>query len=119
MFAPNTLLQDRYLILGLIAQGGMGAVYEATDQRLGSRVALKETLFSDPLLRRAFEREARLLANLRHSALPRVTDHFAEGDGEFLVMEFIEGDDLDALLKKNGGAFLLADVLQWSDQLLD
>src|SRR5439155_25305885 len=83
------------------------------------RVALKETLFSDPLLRRAFEREARLLANLRHSALPRVTDHFAEGDGEFLVMEFIEGDDLDALLKKNGGAFLLADVLQWSDQLLD
>src|SRR5262249_2800455 len=102
MFAPNTLLQNRYLIVRLIAQGGMGAVYEAEDQRLGNTVALKEALFKDPLLRKAFEREARLLANLRHPSLPKVTDHFTEGDGEFLIMEYIPGDDLETLLERKG-----------------
>ncbi len=89
MLTPNTILQNRYLIQRQLGQGGMGAVYLATDQRFGSTVALKETFFSDESLRRAFEREARLLNNLRHAALPVVIDHFAEGDGQFLVMQFI------------------------------
>ena len=57
-------------------------------------MALKETLFADERLRKQFEREARLLARLHHPALPRVSDHFSEGDGQFLVMQFIPGDDL-------------------------
>src|ERR671917_2608486 len=104
MIAPNTLLQNRYLVLEQIGQGGMGAVYIATDQRFGSTVALKETFFTDPALRRAFEREARLLNRLRHPALPRVSDHFLESEGQFLVMEYIPGEDLSQMLKARNGA---------------
>ncbi|HEV2863352.1 MAG TPA: protein kinase [Pyrinomonadaceae bacterium] len=119
MISPGTLLQHRYLVERQIGQGGMGAVYVATDQRFGSTVALKETFFDDPSLRRAFEREARLLNRLRHPALPRVSDHFNESDGQFLVMEYIEGSDLSDMLKERGRAFPSADVLAWADQLLD
>jgi serine/threonine protein kinase len=119
MIAPNTLLQNRYLVLEQIGQGGMGAVYIATDQRFGSTVALKETFFTDPGLRKAFEREARLLNHLRHPALPRVSDHFAEEEGQFLVMEYIAGNDLAEMLRERGSAFPLSEVLKWADQLLD
>ncbi|MEI7768672.1 MAG: serine/threonine-protein kinase [Chloroflexales bacterium] len=117
--APNDLLQSRYRVQALIAQGGMGAVYRAVDERLGNTVALKQTLMSDPLLRAAFEREARLLAGLHHPALPVVSDHFTEGDGEFLVMQFIPGDDLAMLLRNRGDPFPLDEVLPWADRLLD
>jgi serine/threonine protein kinase len=97
----------------------MGAVYEATDLRLTRTVALKETLVETDELRRAFEREARLLANLRHPALPKVLDHFSEGTGLFLVMEFIPGDDLGVMLEQGGRSFAPTEVLRWGDQLLD
>ena len=119
MIAPGTLLQNRYLVERQIGQGGMGAVFVATDQRFGSRVALKETFFTDGNLRRAFEREARLLNRLRHAALPRVSDHFDEDEGQFLVMEYIPGEDLSEMLKRQGGPFPARDVLAWADQLLD
>ncbi len=119
MIAPNTLLQNRYLVLNQIGQGGMGAVYIATDERFGSTVALKETFFTEAGLRKAFEREARLLNHLRHPALPRVSDHFVEDEGQFLVMEYIAGDDLAEKLRERGGAFTLSEVLNWADQLLD
>ncbi|EFO79977.1 protein kinase [Oscillochloris trichoides DG-6] len=117
--APNDLLQGRYRIQTLIAQGGMGAVYRAVDERLGNTVALKQTLMSDPALRTAFEREARLLANLHHPALPVVSDHFIEGSGQFLVMQYIPGDDLATLLAARSGPFPLAEVTPWADRLLD
>jgi serine/threonine protein kinase len=97
----------------------MGAVYEAQDCRLGTTVALKQTLFSDEELSRAFEREARLLASLSHPALPRVSDHFVEGGGQFLVMEFIPGDDLAGQLKLRERPFECDQVLDWAYQLLD
>src|SRR5205085_1534514 len=104
MIAPNTLLQNRYLVVNEIGQGGMGAVYIATDQRFGSTVALNETFFTDASMRKAFEREARLLNHLRHGALPKVIDHFTEDEGQFLVMEFISGDDLAEMLKERDSA---------------
>src|SRR5688572_25295456 len=97
----------------------MGAVYEAIDKRLDTTVALKETLFSDERLRKQFEREARLLARLHHPALPRVSDHFSEGDGQFLVMQFIPGDDLSEMMTRKRGPFPSDQVLTWADQLLD
>jgi formylglycine-generating enzyme required for sulfatase activity len=118
MLSPGSVLQNRYRIVRLLAQGGMGAVYLAKDERLGSDVALKETFFDDESLRRAFEREARLLASLRHAALPKVSDHFNEDKGQFLVMEYIPGDDLMEMLKQRGSAFSVDEVLEWADQLL-
>ena len=119
MLTPETVLQGRYRIVHQLGQGGMGAVYEAIDQRLDTTVALKETLFADERLRKQFEREARLLARLHHPALPRVSDHFSEGDGQFLVMQFIPGDDLSEMMTRKHGPFPANQVLTWADQLLD
>ncbi len=118
--APNTLLQNRYLVVHLIGKGGMGDVYLAVDQRLGSAVALKRTFFSDDeMLGNAFEREAKTLARLRHPVLTKVSDHFSENDVQFLVMEHISGDDLAKRLEAAQKPFPLSWVLFWADQLLD
>ncbi|HKV33500.1 MAG TPA: protein kinase [Pyrinomonadaceae bacterium] len=119
MLSPETILQGRYRVIRQLGQGGMGAVYDAIDQRLDTTVALKETLFTDERLRKQFEREARLLARLHHPALPRVSDHFSEGDGQFLVMQFIPGDDLSEMMNRKRGPFPADQVLTWADQLLD
>ena len=120
MLTPGTILQGRYRVVRQLARGGMGTVYEALDERLDSTVALKETSFDDEELRRQFEREARLLARLSHPALPRVSDHFNEGGGQFLVMQFVPGKDLDEMRRaREGGSFPPAQVLEWADQLLD
>lgn len=118
--AQNTLIQNRYLIVQLIGKGGMGEVYLAVDQRLGSAVAIKRTFFAgDETLGNAFEREARVLARLRHPVLPKVSDHFIENDQQFLVMEHISGDDLAKRLELLGKPFPLSWVMFWADQLLD
>jgi serine/threonine protein kinase len=118
--APNTLLQNRYLIVHLIGKGGMGEVYLAVDQRLGSAVALKRTFFSDDeQLGNAFEREARTLARLRHNVLPKVSDHFTEEGNQYLIMEHISGEDLSKRLEASKKPFPLNWVLFWADQLLD
>ncbi|MFS8085711.1 MAG: serine/threonine-protein kinase, partial [Acidobacteriota bacterium] len=119
MLSPDTILQARYRIVRQLGQGGMGAVYEAVDERLDTIVALKETLFTDERLRKQFEREARLLARMHHPALPRVSDHFNEGDGQFLVMQYIAGDDLFAMLANRKAPFPQEEVLLWADQLCD
>jgi hypothetical protein len=119
MLPQNAILQERYQILEPIGRGGMGAVYKALDLRLRAVVALKQTLLTGEVVRRAFEREAQLLAGLRHPALPKVSDHFTEAAGQFLVMEFIGGADLGKLMSQRAGPFPTADVLHWADVLLD
>ena len=118
MIEKGKLLQQRYRIDKQIGQGGMGAVYIATDERFGSTVAIKETLFMDDNYRKAIDREARLLNSLKHAALPRVSDHFLEENVQFLVMEYIPGEDLSHMLE-SGTSFELDRVLKWADQLLD
>ena len=115
----DTIVQGRYRIVRKLGRGGMGAVYEAVDQRLGITVALKETLSAEPSLRKQFEHEARLLASLQHPALPRVTDHFVEGNRAFLVMQFIAGTDLARIIAHQPGPFPRDQVIAWADQLLD
>ncbi len=119
MIEDGKFLQQRYRIQKQIGQGGMGAVYVATDERFGSTVAIKQTLCMDDNYRKAIEREARLLNSLRHNALPRVSDHFVEDDGQFLVMEFIPGEDLYCILEETGKPFDSETVIGWADQLLD
>jgi WD40 repeat protein/serine/threonine protein kinase len=120
MLQRNYFLHNRYRIIRPLGKGGFGQVYEALDDKLDCIVAIKERLanLSAEKLRRAFEREAKLLANLRHPALPKVSDHFFAGDGQYLVMEFIEGDDLATLLRKRRRPFTIWDVLPWADEIL-
>ncbi len=117
--SPNSLLQERYRIVRLLGRGGMGAVYEAVDERLGITIALKETLSTDASTRKQFEHEARLLAGMQHPALPRVSDHFVEGHRAFLVMQFIGGVDLAKIIAQQPGPFPRDQVIAWADQLLD
>src|SRR6059058_209719 len=116
---PGTTLQGRYSIVRRLGKGGMGAVYEAIDQRLNTTVALKETFSADEQLRRQFAQEAHLLALLHHPALPRVSDYFTEGNRAFLVMQFISGADLAEIISQQPGPFPRAIVIAWADQLLD
>jgi serine/threonine protein kinase len=119
MIQPGTLLQNRYRVTKQIGKGGMGEVYAATDERFQNTVAIKRNFFDDPEMQKAFGREARLLNHLRHNALPKVSDHFTEDGGHFLVMEFIEGSDFAELMKQRKVPFPLTDVLRWADELLD
>ncbi|MCB1024597.1 MAG: serine/threonine protein kinase, partial [Acidobacteria bacterium] len=118
--APNTTLQNRYQINRLIGKGGMGEVYLAVDTRLGHSVALKRTTVGDDaVLGEAFEQEARTLASLRHPVLPKVSDHFIESGEQFLVMDYIEGEDLSKRLRNTKKPFPLNWVMFWADQLLE
>ncbi len=94
LLEPGSILNNRYRIEGRLGKGGMGAVFLAYDQTLDIKVALKENLNQGPESERQFRREAKLLASLRHPNLPRVTDHFILRDRQYLVMDFIEGEDL-------------------------
>ena len=99
----STLLHKRYRIVETLGQGGMGAVYSAMDESLGMVVAVKENLFTTDEYARQFRLEAIILANLRHPNLPRVSDHFTiEDQGQYLVMDFIDGEDLRERMEREG-----------------
>ncbi len=122
MLKPGTVLQDRYVIVDMLAEGGMGEVYRAEYTNLRGRyVAVKASKIdsSNEMLRRQFEKEAVLLFDLKHGALPKVFDLFADERGQFLVMEFIDGRDLAKVLEDRGGPIDLATAMHWADQLLD
>ncbi|MFZ5916581.1 MAG: serine/threonine-protein kinase [Chloroflexota bacterium] len=126
----GTILRERYQIVALIGQGGMGAVYEAHDLRLpGRRCAVKKTHLP-PLLsaaavaqaRRQFEQEARTLARLDHPNLPKVSDFFSDDDSDYLVMDFVPGRDLHQIVQEAArqGRFLDETlVADWARQLCE
>jgi len=118
------ILQGRYRIVSMLGQGGMGAVYRAWDMRLDVVMALKEMVPQPGLdpqtldeLRNQFQQEAVVLARLHHPNLVRVTDFFEEGPNVYLVMDFVEGESLDHLIKQEG-ALPEAQVTEWAEQLL-
>jgi serine/threonine protein kinase len=119
LLAPDTILQSRYRVVRQLGMGGMGAVYEAIDLRLGHTVALKQTLTNDEEQWKQFEHEARLMAWLNHPVLPRVSDYFTEGHRAFFVMQFVAGSDLAAILAQQPGPLPRNAVVAWADQLLD
>ena len=119
LLSDETILQSRYRIVRQLGKGGMGAVYEAIDLRLGHMVALKQALTGDQELWKQFEREARMMAQLNHPGLPRVSDYFTEGNRAFFVMQFIEGADLADIVAQQPGPFPREAVIAWADQLLD
>lgn len=127
---PNTLLQSRYKIIGVLGMGGMSTVYKARDLRFANVTrlcAVKEMVnrASDPQIREMaiqnFEREANILATTNHPAMPQIYDFFTERDRHYLVMELIDGWDLEThLAELSTGEFLdLPQVVDWALQLCD
>ena len=117
---PGQILQSRYRVIALLAQGGFGAVYQGWDDNLGKHIAIKENLDTSPEVQRQFQHEALILSNLSHPNLPHVTDHFfIVGLGQYLVMDFVEGDDLQTMLNRVQHPLPEAQVLAWIDQVCD
>jgi serine/threonine protein kinase len=120
MVRTGTVLNGRYEIVRLIAEGGMGAVYEGRDLKFGGGpVAIKRCLMTGEAMQRAFVREAELLANLSHPNVAKARDLFAGPDGQYLVMEFIPGSDLEQILSDRCAPVSTEIALKWMDQALD
>lgn len=124
----GTTLVKRYHIQEVIGVGGMGSVYRARDlhfPNVTKLVAVKEmiNMAPDPLVRQTivqnFEREANLLATLNHPSIPRIYDYFSEDDRSYLVLEFIHGKDLEAIINDTNGFLPEEQVLGWAIQLCD
>ncbi len=115
--AAKRVLQNRYRIEEQLGRGGFGAVYRAWDMNLSRLCAVKENLAITPEAQRQFMREATLLANLSHSNLPRVIDHFIiPGEGQYLVMDFIEGEDLASVLTEKE-IIAVDQAIEWVTQV--
>ena len=116
---PGSIIEGRYRVERLMGQGGMGAVYQAWDQRLAQWVALKENALTASEAQTQFEQEARVLARLRHPNLPRVIDHFVTAAGvQYLVMDYIDGPNLAELVRARGRQ-APADIAGWLGQVCD
>jgi outer membrane protein assembly factor BamB/tRNA A-37 threonylcarbamoyl transferase component Bud32 len=124
----GAVLQGRYEIIRTVALGGMGTVYQARDKRftkVARLCAVKEMINSapDPQLRelsiKNFEREANILATLNHPAIPKIFDCFSEGNRSYLVLEFIEGRNLESLLQHTASFLSEEKVISWAIQICD
>ncbi len=114
------IINNRFRIVKLLGQGGYGAVYRAWDLNLNGPCALKENTETTLEAEEQFAREASILANLQHSNLPRVRDHFIlQGQGQYLVMDFIEGEDLQDRLLRTHTPLPEVQALEWIGQVAD
>ncbi|HSB90197.1 MAG TPA: serine/threonine-protein kinase [Anaerolineales bacterium] len=127
---PGTLLRERYAVRQIIGRGGMGSIYLAEDARLPGRLCALKEVEQDPELpeatrlqgREQFYQEASVLARLDHPNLPKVSDYFSEGARDYLVMDFVPGDDLKTLMdraRRDGHFLAVRDVVDWTGQILD
>jgi serine/threonine protein kinase/outer membrane protein assembly factor BamB len=124
----GAVLQSRYEIIKVLGVGGMGAVYLAQDLRFTGvtrMCAVKEMISTtpDPHVRRlavqSFEREANLLVRLNHPGIPKIYDFFTESVRSYLVMEYVEGEDLEDVLDKTEGMLKTETVVDWAFQICD
>ena len=105
-FQPKTIQNGRYELKKELGAGGMGRIYLAVDHKMEAKVVVKEML---PLaatpeekayFEKRFREEAKLLFTLKHEGLPRVTDYFEESGNLYIIMEFIEGKDLETFIEQ-------------------
>jgi serine/threonine-protein kinase len=114
------VLNNRYRIVKLLGQGGFGAVYRAWDMNMECPRAVKENLDTTSEGQKQFKTEAKILGQLTHQNLPKVIDHFIiPGQGQYLVMEYVEGEDMQEMLDKQGGPLPESQVINWIEQVCD
>ncbi|MCE1246337.1 MAG: serine/threonine protein kinase [Firmicutes bacterium] len=124
------LLNNRYKIIGEVKSGAMGCVYEAQDVNLNVTIALKKLIVSEDCdefeeAKRAFQREAAILSRLDHPGLPQVTDFFTDTDPEtghsacWLVMSYIDGEDMETMLKRNAPPYSKKWVVRFALSILN
>ncbi|HCS40776.1 MAG TPA: hypothetical protein DIW44_14495 [Anaerolineaceae bacterium] len=113
---PGMLLKSRYKVVEQLGKGGMGEVYLAMDESLDTKVAVKANHNLSQHTSAQFIREARLLASLKHANLPRVIDYFTENDSQYLVMDFIPGENLKELVESKK-QFTFEQIKKWATQL--
>ena len=114
-----TVLNNRYRLIKVLGCGGMGAVYLAEDLRLyGRNVAVKENFDTSSEGQKQFEVETKILATLSHPNLPRVIDYFVSGGKQYVVMDYIPGEDLQSIIERNGPQ-KLDEALKWFWQVCD
>jgi len=123
---PHFVLQNRYEVVGHLGQGGMGSVYIAKDHRLSNRQCVVKKLRDDffreedkEKARAFFEREADVLAQLKHPNIVHIVDYFKENEDYYLVMEYVEGKNLHQMLSERGEPFEEEQVLQWASQITE
>jgi tRNA A-37 threonylcarbamoyl transferase component Bud32 len=112
---PPTFGGDRYAVARVLGEGGQATSYQAVDKREGRLVVVKRFRVRGAKSWKEVElaeREAKVLATVKHAALPRYVDHFEERGELFLVTEFIEGESLEAI-RKRGGRLAVDDVVRF------
>lgn len=111
---------QHYRVIGRLGEGGMGVVWLAEDTRLGRQVALKvlsKALSDDPSALDRFETEARLASSIAHPHIVSIYDVGSVGDGRFIAMELVDGDNLDRLLAMR--RLRVDEVVEWALQVAD
>jgi serine/threonine protein kinase len=130
ILSSGTILWSRYRIIDLVGQGGMGAIYQAEDLRLEGRLCAIKEVIPDPGAAKeyqeqshaAFHREASILARLDHANLPKVSDFFSFNGRDYLVMDFVPGQDLREIIEnaRHHDRFIPEkQVLTWAEQLIN
>jgi formylglycine-generating enzyme required for sulfatase activity len=116
--SPGQVLFDRYRVVKQLGRGEAGAVYRSWDMDKNIPLILEEILESSGMTQPQFAQLASRLAQIHHPSLSRVFHAFSiPGEGHYLVMEFIEGENLQTLLERAGGPLPETQVLEWIAQL--
>lgn len=118
------IVDGKYEVLSLVGQGGMSRVWLARDMRLNKLWAIKEIGrtakdANNTVVVQSLIAEANLMKRLDHPALPRIVDIIEDGKTIYVVMDYVEGESLNKVMRRRGHPMDEEDVISWGIQLCD